>query len=176
MNDKKESITTSIKTFNLDLNHRGCHITGILKVINERTFVSIMLRPFEGLTWIEHFYGFDDRHYDFSDDAVKSRAGFNLQRLYEKAICVFQQITEYRKVMVEAEAYQKQIAEKCEVAEKVLKTTDNKFDKEALRQYLEALIADGKNYFKWLMAKRSLPQDLVNQQELKQILEISPWQ
>lgn len=158
-----------IKTYRLSRNGDMFHIKGVLKVVDERTFVTIMTFPFDGLVYGEHYYGSDKSNYNFSDGAVVARAEWNLYVLYENAMEISDNFKYYKEVLDEYNTYKMNIDKNILSAENIRSSVKNEYDKKALDFYIEGLKADANHYYEQLLKERKLCK--VNLDTLEQVVD-----
>lgn len=158
-----------IKTYGLTCDGDMYHIEGVLKVVAERTFVTIMTFPFDGLVYGEHYYGSDKNNYNFSVEAVVARAEWNLFALYEIAIDISDNFKDYKEVLDKYNTYKMNIDKKLSSAESIVSCVKNEYDKKALDFYIEGLKADSDHYYEQLLTERNLHK--VNIKTLEQVVD-----
>lgn len=157
-----------IRSIDLDFMSQDIHFVGVLKVIGNRTFVTIMKAPFDGLVLGEHYYDFDRNHYNFSEEAIEGRAMWNMQMLYENAITILDRIREYADVLNSYDSYKQENNRKLSEAECSKKALSDVYDKKALDFYIEALEHGCQRYYDDLLREKKLPK--INVGQLRQIL------
>lgn len=146
----------NIRTYKVENEWQGEHLKGVLKVIGERSWVTIMTHPFEGLLLTEHYYFFDRNSYDFSEDAILGRATNNLIILYEQAITVLDSISSYADFLSEYDTYKHRNDILIRDAQKALEASTEEDEEMTLKAYIKAIEADSGEYYKRLSTECKL--------------------
>lgn len=159
----------NIRTFKLSRDCRMGHLEGVLKAVGERTFVTVMTVPFDGLVSGDHFYFSDKNNYDFSDESIVSRAEWNLYVLFEDATDILDNIQEYKEILESYDKYKAENDKKLSEAKEALKISTDQYDKKALEFYVEALSADTKHFYEGLYEQKKLHK--VTIETLRQVID-----
>lgn len=159
----------NIRTFKLSRDCRMGHMEGVLKIIGERTFVTVMTKPFDGLVSGEHFYFSDKNSYDLSVEAITLRAEWNLYVLFEDLTDILDNIWEYKYVLDAYDKYKAENDKKLSEAKEMLTASTDQYDKKALGFYIEALNADTKNFYEGLFEQKKLHKVTID--TLRQVID-----
>lgn len=159
----------NIRTFKLSRDCRMGHMEGVLKAVGERTLVTVMTEPFDGLVSGDHFYFSDKNNHDFSDESIASRAEWNLYVLFENATGILDNIQEYKEILESYDKYKAENDKKLSEAKENLTASTDRYDKKALEFYIEALDADTKHFYEGLFEQKKLHKVTID--TLRQVLD-----
>lgn len=90
-----------VERFKISTLYRGMALEGVCRVIYPSTFMITMEKPYKGLSKTEHF--FDTDKGTFTMETIKSRAVWELGRLYEQYQDIRYNYVRYKKMMEEWE-------------------------------------------------------------------------
>lgn len=158
----------NIRTYKLSRDCRMGHMEGLLIIIGERSFVTVMTKPIEGLVSGEHFY-FSDKSYDLSVEAITARAEWNLYVLFEDVADILDSIEEYMGILASYDKYKSENDKKMSEAKEALTASTNQYDKKALEFYIEALNADTKHFYEGLYEHKKLHKVTID--TLRQVID-----
>lgn len=95
-----------IETFKIEKQYRGITLEGTCRVIPSSTYSITMEKPYKGLAKAEYFRNNDD---GYSIENIKSRAQWELGRLYEQFQDVLYRYDKYKKLLNEWLFYEQKI-------------------------------------------------------------------
>ena len=94
-----------IETFKIDTVYRGIALEGICRVIPPSTYSITMKKPYKGLSKSEYFRKNDG----YSIENIKSRAKWELVRLYEQFQDILYEYDKYKKLLDEWLPYEQKV-------------------------------------------------------------------
>ena len=95
-----------IETFRIDVVYRGIALEGTCMVISPSTYRITMEKPYKGLAKAEYFRNNDD---GYSIENIKSRAKWELGRLYEQFQDILYEYDKYKKLLEEWMVYEQKL-------------------------------------------------------------------
>ena len=138
-----------IETFKIEKQYRGIALEGTCRVIPPSTYSITMEKPYQGLAKAEYFRNNDG---SYSIESIKSRAQWELGRLYEQFQSILYEYDKYKKLLDEWLPYEQKIQRLKEEIAPFRQGTDA--SKMALLDfYTEMLDKDGKEHFYELLDK-----------------------
>ena len=140
-----------IETFKIDIVYRGIALKGTCRVIPPSTYMVTMEKPYKGLSKSEYFRKNDG----YSIENIKSRAKWELGRLYEQFQDILYEYDKYKKLLDEWMPYEQKAQRLKEEVSPFRQGTDA--DKMALLDFhTEMLERDAKEHFYELLDKYSI--------------------
>ncbi len=138
-----------IETFKIEKQYRGIALEGTCRVIPPSTYSITMEKPYQGLAKAESFRNNDG---SYSIESIKSRAQWELGRLYEQFQSILYEYDKYKKLLDEWLPYEQKIQRLKEEIAPFRQGTDA--SKMALLDfYTEMLDKDAKEHFYELLDK-----------------------
>lgn len=138
-----------IETFKIDTVYRGIPLQGTCRVIPPSTYMVAMEKPYKGLAKAEYFRNNDD---GYSIENIKSRAQWELGRLYEQFQDILYEYDKYKKLLDEWLPYEQKLQRMKEEITPFRQETNA--EKTALLDFhCEMLERDVKEYFYELLDK-----------------------
>lgn len=137
-----------IEIFKIEKQYRGITLEGICRVIPPSTYSITMEKPYKGLAKAEYFRNNDG----YSIENIKSRAQWELSRLYEQFQSILYEYDKYEKLLNEWLPYEQKVQRLKEETAPFRQGTDA--DKMALLDFhSEMLERDAKEHFYDLLDK-----------------------
>ena len=137
-----------IEVFKIEKQYRGITMVGICRVIPPSTYSITMEKPYKGLSKSEYFRKNDD----YSIENIKSRAKWELGRLYEQFQDILYEYDKYKKLLEGWMAYEQKLQRLKEEVAPFRQEADA--EKTALLDFhSEMLERDGKEHFHELIDK-----------------------
>lgn len=138
-----------IETFRIDTVYRGVALEGTCRIILPSTYMVTMEKPYKGLNRAEYFRNNDD---GYSIENIKSRAKWELGRLYEQFQDILYEYDKYKKLLDEWMVYEQKVQRLKEEVAPFRQGAD--VDKSALLDFhCEMLERDAQEHFYDLLDK-----------------------
>lgn len=141
-----------IETFKIEKQYRGITMEGTCRVIPPSTYMVTMEKPYKGLAKAEYLRNNDD---GYSLESIKSRAQWELVRLYEQMQDILYEYDKYRKLLNEWMPYEEKMQRLKEEVTPFRQGADA--DKTALLDFHCGMLErDAKEYFYELLDKHGI--------------------